>query len=288
MQRFLREELAHRQGNTLAVVLALAEQIAVHAASLDETKADFAGRLSALAAVNATLNAEGPDVSLAGLFEAVAQCGGLAARLGGSGGGATLRPKAAITLGLMFHELLQISNTGARRSIRFDMAANPGTPARRVSSSDLDVAPVHDFDQDGETSLAACSITPSAMISADAGACSATEKVDGVLFRVSANPSASAGPARSHELRGPMRVLVVEDETLVLFTLEAELRRAEFEVVMAGNAAGARAHLDEEGTDLNGLVVDLNLSAEETGLNVSRHARAIGLEGRRRDLQVRQ
>ena len=112
VQRFLREELAHRQGNTLAVVLALAEQSAVHAASLDEFKADFAGRLSALAAVNATLNAEGPDVSLAGLFKAVAQCGGLAARLGGSGGGATLRPKAAITLGLMFHELLQISNTG--------------------------------------------------------------------------------------------------------------------------------------------------------------------------------
>ncbi|MBA3999733.1 MAG: hypothetical protein C0461_03980 [Brevundimonas sp.] len=112
VQQFLREELAHCQGNTLAVVLALAEQSAGHAASLDEFKADFAGRLSALGAVNATLNTEGPDVSLAGLFKAVAQRSGLAARLGGSGGGATLGPKAAITLGLMFHELLQISNTG--------------------------------------------------------------------------------------------------------------------------------------------------------------------------------
>ena len=72
-----------------------------------------------------------------------------------------------------------------------------------------------------------------------------------------------------------MRVLVVEDETLVLFTLEAELTRAGFEVVMASDPAGARARLDEEGGGLSGLVVDLNLSAEETGFDVSRHARTI-------------
>jgi PAS domain S-box-containing protein len=112
VQQFLREELAHCQGNTLAVVLALAEQSSVHAASLDEFKTVFAGRLAALAAVNATLNTEGPDVSLAGLFKAVAQRGGLEGRLGGSGGGAKLRPKAALTMGLMFHELLQLSNSG--------------------------------------------------------------------------------------------------------------------------------------------------------------------------------
>ena len=72
-----------------------------------------------------------------------------------------------------------------------------------------------------------------------------------------------------------MRVLVVEDETLVLFTLEAELTRAGFEVVMASDPAGARARLDEEGAELSGLVVDLNLSAEESGFDVSRHARDI-------------
>lgn len=72
-----------------------------------------------------------------------------------------------------------------------------------------------------------------------------------------------------------MRVLVVEDETLVLFTLEAELSRAGFDVVMASGPAGARARLDEEGTDLHGLVVDLNLSADETGFDVARHARSI-------------
>jgi DNA-binding response OmpR family regulator len=72
-----------------------------------------------------------------------------------------------------------------------------------------------------------------------------------------------------------MRILVVEDETLVLFTLEAELTRAGFEVVMASDPASARARLDEEGADLSGLIVDLNLSAEETGFDVARHARSI-------------
>ena len=72
-----------------------------------------------------------------------------------------------------------------------------------------------------------------------------------------------------------MRVLVVEDETLVLFTLEAELSRAGFEVVMASDPASAKARLDEEGADLSGVVVDLNLSADETGFDVARHARSI-------------
>jgi DNA-binding response OmpR family regulator len=72
-----------------------------------------------------------------------------------------------------------------------------------------------------------------------------------------------------------MRVLVVEDETLVLFTLEAELSRAGFEVVLACDPASARARLDEEGIGLTGLVVDLNLSADETGFDVARHARTI-------------
>ncbi|MEH6664849.1 MAG: response regulator [Brevundimonas sp.] len=72
-----------------------------------------------------------------------------------------------------------------------------------------------------------------------------------------------------------MRILVVEDETLVLFTLEAELTRAGYEVVMASDPASARARLDEEGPALSAVIVDLNLSAEETGFDVARHARSI-------------
>jgi PAS domain S-box-containing protein len=107
LQRFLREELAHRQGNILAVVLALAEQSAAQAPSLDSFRAVFAGRLSALAAMNALLNRKGWDVSLEDVFEAVARPVRKSGRIGGGGSTATLAPKAAVTLGLIFHELLQ-------------------------------------------------------------------------------------------------------------------------------------------------------------------------------------
>jgi two-component sensor histidine kinase len=114
-QSFLRDELAHREGNILAVVLALAEQSAVHAPSLDCFRAAFAGRLATLAAVNAALSAQGPDVSVAALLQAVARRHGMPARLSGTGGGATLKPKAAIPLGLMFHELLQMAHSESTR-----------------------------------------------------------------------------------------------------------------------------------------------------------------------------
>jgi PAS domain S-box-containing protein len=110
VQRFLREELAHRQGNILAVVLALAEQSAAQALSLDSFRTVFAGRLSALAAMNALLNRKGRDASVADVFQAVAHPLRKLGRIGGGGSTATLSPKAAVTLGLMFHELLQASD----------------------------------------------------------------------------------------------------------------------------------------------------------------------------------
>ncbi|MFT4953958.1 MAG: two-component sensor histidine kinase [Brevundimonas sp.] len=109
VQQFLREELAHRQGNILAVVLALAEQSAAQAPSLDQFRTVFAGRLSALAAVNILLNREGPDVSLAALLGALPHPQRSSIRISGGGAGAKLTPKAAITLGLMLHELLHQS-----------------------------------------------------------------------------------------------------------------------------------------------------------------------------------
>jgi len=109
VQRFLREELAHRQGNILAVVLALAEQSAAQAPSLDSFRTVFASRLSALAAVNALLNRKGQDVSLGDVFAAVAHPAPKLGRISGRGSTATLSPKAVVTLGLIFHELLRAS-----------------------------------------------------------------------------------------------------------------------------------------------------------------------------------
>lgn len=148
VQQFLREELAHRHGNMLAIVLALAEQSSTEAASMDCFRTVFAGRLSTLAAVNILLNRDGPEVSVENIFDAVAHPCRPHARM--SGGGITAAPtaKAAITLSLMFHELLEL--TGA------EMKAVSGGPRIRVerrrgvlhvvwSAPDL-----HDFDTDGE------------------------------------------------------------------------------------------------------------------------------------------
>ena len=115
VQQFLREELAHRQGNILAVVVALAEQSAAQAPSLARFRTVFAGRLSALAAVNALLNRDGPDVAVAAIFDAVAPPNPGRGPMSGGGSAARLTPKAATTLGLMFHELLQASAADAAR-----------------------------------------------------------------------------------------------------------------------------------------------------------------------------
>jgi len=113
VQRFLREELAHRNGNILAVVLALAEQSAAQAPSLEHFRGVFAGRLSALAALNTLLNRQGPDVSLADILGAVARTFPARGRISGEGAAATLAPNAAITLGLMLHEWLQAAASPA-------------------------------------------------------------------------------------------------------------------------------------------------------------------------------
>ena len=148
VQQFLREELAHRQGNILAVVVALAEQSAAQSPSLDQFRTVFAGRLSALSAVNALLNRDGPDVSVAAIFDAVAQPRPGRGRMSGGGSAAKLTPKAATTLGLIFHELLQISGPDPARgstSLRIRAHQRAGRLHLIWMSPDL-----RDFAEDGD------------------------------------------------------------------------------------------------------------------------------------------
>ncbi len=125
-QRFLREELAHRQGNILAVVLALAEQSAARATSLEAFQSAFASRLSALSAIHSLLNRAGPDLPMAALILSVAR----SARQGDpvfQGAAPTVSPRSAVSLGLVFHELLQVSAT---------LGASPSTSVRIRAHSD--------------------------------------------------------------------------------------------------------------------------------------------------------
>ena len=148
VQQFLREELAHRHGNMLAIVLALAEQSSAEAVSLDCFRTVFASRLSTLAAVNILLNRDGPEVSVENIFDAVAHPCRPRARMRGGGITAAPTAKAAITLSLIFHELLQL--TGAETT---PASRGPGIRAWRRDGL-LHVvwtAPgLSDFDTDGE------------------------------------------------------------------------------------------------------------------------------------------
>ncbi len=148
VQQFLRDELAHRLGNILAVVVALAEQSAARTPSLERFRTVFGARLSALAAINALLNRHGPEVSVEAVFDAVARPLFGPGLVSGGGRTATLTPKAAITLGLMFHEMLQSSGA----------ATKPGSTGPRIRAHQragrlhlICVSPdLCDFSKDGD------------------------------------------------------------------------------------------------------------------------------------------
>lgn len=68
-------------------------------------------------------------------------------------------------------------------------------------------------------------------------------------------------------------VLLVEDEALILNTLEDVLTDAGFEVVTALNGAEAIAALDVEDHVIAGLITDIRIGDGINGWDVARHAR---------------
>jgi len=106
--RVLVQELAHRVKNTLAVVQSIAEQTFRGCADLPNARETLTGRLQALADTHTLLFRENwQSVDMADLIErATAR---LASRDDGrfsaSGPPTRLRPKAALALGLVLHEL---------------------------------------------------------------------------------------------------------------------------------------------------------------------------------------
>ena len=105
-QRLLIDELNHRVKNTLATVQSIAMQTARNASSLDAFAEAFTARLIALSRTHDALtrgNWEGAD-----LREILAQelaPYGAGRRIGLRGGPVRLPPRAALSLGMVFHEL---------------------------------------------------------------------------------------------------------------------------------------------------------------------------------------
>jgi DNA-binding response OmpR family regulator len=72
---------------------------------------------------------------------------------------------------------------------------------------------------------------------------------------------------------GLPRILVVDDETLILLETETVLRDAGFGVATA--ASGQSASAEFEKGQISGLVTDVNLGRGPTGWDVARRAREI-------------
>jgi two-component sensor histidine kinase len=106
-QALLVAELAHRVRNTLAIVRSIASQTVRHSQDLQQFEASFDGRLQALAQAHTLLiNARWERTDLCTLL--AHQLNVYAAHDGAfsfSGPLVTVSPKAAVTLGLVIHEL---------------------------------------------------------------------------------------------------------------------------------------------------------------------------------------
>jgi PAS domain S-box-containing protein len=105
-RQLLLHELQHRVKNMLAVVQSLAQQTALNAGSLPEFTESFQGRLKGLAQAHDLLvktRWEGAELEELVLAALSPWCD--PARLRLSGPGVLLAPRAALTLGMVFHEL---------------------------------------------------------------------------------------------------------------------------------------------------------------------------------------
>lgn len=72
-----------------------------------------------------------------------------------------------------------------------------------------------------------------------------------------------------------VRVLLVEDEILILELLKSALEDGGYEVLTAGSVEEAMPLLDGAGRDVGGLVTDVNLGGPQSGWDVAKRAREI-------------
>jgi PAS domain S-box-containing protein len=107
--RFLLDELNHRTQNTLATVMGISTQT-LHGVADQEVVNAFEGRILALSKVQSLLGrANWEDVSLHDVLDQILEPFGLNARRAShfsvAGDDVRLRPKTALTLAMVFHEL---------------------------------------------------------------------------------------------------------------------------------------------------------------------------------------
>lgn len=75
-----------------------------------------------------------------------------------------------------------------------------------------------------------------------------------------------------------MRILLVEDEDLVVSVLEETLREGGFEPEVAKSGGEAFTLLESKIGSIRGLITDINLGSGPDGWDVARHARELSPE----------
>lgn len=141
-QKLLMDELNHRVRNTLAIVLAIANQTLRHAASSAQFRSDFEARVTALSAAHNLLTASNWEGALLrdiadSVLKPYADTGRETYRLDGEA--IRVGPKYAVSLLMAFHELATnaakygaLSNDSGRVELTWSLSEPPKAPALTI------------------------------------------------------------------------------------------------------------------------------------------------------------
>lgn len=153
----LMRELDHRVKNTLALVLSISKRTAASEETLEGFQGAFSGRIEALAAThNLLAGASWESLSLRQVFGAEVSLYAEASgdRIDITGSDLSLSPRAAIALGLIFHELATNAIkhgalSGETGSINLEIHPKTDSPFVEVTWTERDGPPVKSFSRKG-------------------------------------------------------------------------------------------------------------------------------------------
>jgi PAS domain S-box-containing protein len=282
LQHLLLEELNHRVKNTLSTIQAMATQSLRHAAHPGAFVSAFTGRVQALARAHDLLTEsklQGADVMRL-VREQVLLGSAADKRVKCSGPALMLDAQTALHLALVLHELatnarkygalsvaqglLSVtwevrSNGGAELVLAWNESGGPrvSAPRARGFGSTLIERTLHA--QGGKASMRYASEGLSARIRLPiAPASSRASGIAAALGEKAPQALLPQQPARKHDLTGK-RILIIEDEALVLMDLEANLTDAG--CVIAGTAGTLEeAKQLAAGASCDAALLDANLA----------------------------
>jgi PAS domain S-box-containing protein len=151
-QKLLMDELNHRVRNTLAIVMAIANQTLRHSSSATQFRSDFEARVTALSAAHNLLTASNWEgASLRDIAESVLKPYSNPARVRCKldGEGIRVGPKYAVSLLMAFHELATnaakygaLANDTGCIEVRWSLTQPPRAPALAIQWREIGGPPV--------------------------------------------------------------------------------------------------------------------------------------------------